>query len=89
MFHLRDLVKAKLSRKKKKMYIETNRTNLTSDWNNFQQAAAVARKTWKEANNFASKAFPGNSSTNPIFFHMLKPKDVRILGQHYCVKMEP
>ena len=80
MFGLQDLVKAKLSRKKKKMYIETNRTNLTSDWNNFQQATAVARKTWKEANNFVSKAFPGNSSTNPIFFSYVKTKRCKNVG---------
>ena len=51
------LVKAKLVRKKKKFHIKTKRTNLTSDWNNFQEAAAAARKTCKEAYNLVSKAF--------------------------------
>ena len=51
------LVKAKLVRKKKKFHIKIKRTNLTSDWNNFQEAAAVARKTCKEAYNLVSKAF--------------------------------
>ena len=46
------------------------RTNLKSDWNNFQEAApAVAGKTYKEAyNNVVSKAFSGNCSINPTQF---------------------
>ena len=47
----------------------TKRTNIKSYWNNFQEAAAVARKTCKQAyNNFVFKAFSGNSSTNPRQF---------------------
>ena len=62
MHGLQKLVKAKLEKKKK--YIKAKTTNLTSDWNNFRGAAAVARKTCKEAyNNFASKSLSG-SSTN-------------------------
>ena len=42
------------------LYIKAKRTDLTSDWNNFQEAAAVARKTCKQAyNNFVSKALSG------------------------------
>ena len=41
-------------RKKKKLYIKAKITNLASDWNNFREAAAIARKTV-------------NSSTNRIF----------------------
>ena len=56
-------------RKKKKLYIKAKGTNLTSDWNNFWEAAAVARKTCKQGyNNFASKALSGNSPTNPRWF---------------------
>ena len=67
-------------RRNKKLYIKTKRTNLTSDCNNFQEAATVARKTCKEAyNNFVSKAFSG-TQTPDDFSHMLKPKYVRISG---------
>ena len=77
--------------RKKKLYIKVKRANLTSDWNNFWEAAAAARKTCKEAyHNFVSKAFWGNSSTNlRWFFSYVKPKDVRMFGQHYYMKMEP
>lgn len=43
------------------------RTNSTTDWNNIWEAAAVARKTCREA-YFVSKAFSENSSTNPSQF---------------------
>ena len=55
------LVKAKLE--KKKLHIKAKRTDLTSNWNNFREAVAVARKTCKQAyNNFVSKVLSGNSS---------------------------
>ena len=57
------------------MYIQAIRTVLTSDWNNFQEAAAVVRKTYKQAYDFVSKVFLGNSSTNPRqFFSHVKTK---------------
>ena len=62
----------------KKLYIKAKRTDLTSDWNKFQQAAAVARKTCKQAyNNFVSKALSG--IVQQIFLMHLKPKDVKKL----------
>ena len=44
--------------RKKKLYIKAKRTNSTSDWKNFREAANEARKTGKQTyNNFVSKAF--------------------------------
>ena len=59
------------------MYIKAKRTNLTSDWNNFQEAAE------EEAyNNFVCKAFSGNSSKNPSqFFSYVKTKRCENIGE--------
>ena len=56
------------------MYIKANRASFTSDWNNFREAAAAARKTCKGAyKSLVSKAFSGNGSTNPWrFFSIYK-----------------
>ena len=73
------LVKPKLEKKKK--YIKAKRTNLTSDWNKFRGAAAVARKTCKEAyNNFVSKSLSGSSANSIRFFSYVKTKKCENIG---------
>ena len=67
--------------RKKKLYIKAKRTNSTSDWNNFREAANVARKTCKQAySNFVSKAFSWNSSTKPRGFFYVKTKRCENIG---------
>ena len=68
--------------KKKKLYIKAKRTNLRSDWNNFREAAAVARKTCKQVyNNFVSKTLSASSSENPRrFFSYVKTKRCENIG---------
>ena len=76
------MVHKKKVRKKKTLYINAKQTNLILDWNNFWEAAAVARKTFKQAySNFVSKALSENSSTNPRrLFSYVKTKKYENIG---------